>query len=161
MTDAAALTRRLGGKWHGGYGTARCPAHEDQSPSFSIRDGDRGLLLRCFAGCDPRDVYDALKRRGLIDDRPERHPTRSIHEQPLRRQQHDKAVWLWSQRRPIVGTIAEHYLRRARGYEGPLPATLGFLPPRKPEHPLIAAFAISDEPEPGLLGEPRDVTAVH
>ena len=40
--------RRAGrGRW-----TARCPAHEDGSPSLSIREGRDGrVLLYCFAGC--------------------------------------------------------------------------------------------------------------
>jgi hypothetical protein len=36
-----------------------------------------------------------------------------------------KARWLWSRRLPLSGSIAETYLR-TRGYDGPLPATLGF-----------------------------------
>jgi hypothetical protein len=70
---------------------------------------------------------------------------------------------LWSQRRPIEGTIAENYLRKARGYDGLLPETLGFLPPSKPEHcpAIVAAFAVCDEPEPGVVGEPRDMSSVH
>jgi hypothetical protein len=37
------------------------------------------------------------------------------------------------------------------------------LPRGKPEHhpALIAAFAVADEVEPGMLGEPRNVGAVH
>jgi hypothetical protein len=63
-----------------------------------------------------------------------------------------KARWLWSRRRPITGTIAETYLRTARGYCGPLPATLGFLPGHGDHGPaMIAAFGIADEPEPGRL----------
>jgi predicted RNA-binding Zn-ribbon protein involved in translation (DUF1610 family) len=63
-----------------------------------------------------------------------------------------KARRLWRSRRPIVGTVAERYLREARGIPGALPATLGFLPPWG-EHPpaLIAAFGIPTEPEPGAL----------
>jgi len=37
---------------------------------------------------------------------------------------------LWSKHVPIAGTIAETYLREARGYGGPLLSTLGFLPAR-------------------------------
>ena len=67
------------------------------------------------------------------------------------REQHRKAAWLWSQRRPISGTIAELYLR-SRGITCPLPPTLGFLPATGTYPPaMIAAFAIPDEPEPGLL----------
>jgi putative DNA primase/helicase len=64
----------------------------------------------------------------------------------------EKARWFWRQRRPIAGSIAETYLRQARGYGGEIPATLGFLPARG-DHPpaLIAAFGMATEPEPGLL----------
>jgi hypothetical protein len=56
----------------------------------------------------------------------------------------EKARWLWSQRRPIEGTPAERYLREARGYQGPLPATLAYLPPRgEHAHALIAAFGMA------------------
>jgi hypothetical protein len=67
-----------------------------------------------------------------------------------------KARSLWSMRRPVIGSIAETYLREVRGYSGqvppPLPATLGFLPARGDHGPaMIAAFGVPHEPEPGLL----------
>ena len=40
----------------------------DRSPSLRISDGDTRVLVHCFAGCDPRDVLDVLRRRGLLDD---------------------------------------------------------------------------------------------
>src|SRR5262249_46795159 len=63
-----------------------------------------------------------------------------------------KARWLWSRRCPLAGSIAEIYLRDARRYGGPLPPALGYLPPF-PEHrpPVIAAFGLPTEPEPGIL----------
>jgi hypothetical protein len=64
-----------------------------------------------------------------------------------------KARWLWSKRRPIIGSIAETYLREVRGYSGQvLPATLGFLPARG-DHgtAMIAAFGLPHESEPGRL----------
>jgi KaiC/GvpD/RAD55 family RecA-like ATPase/biotin operon repressor len=42
---------------------ARCPAHTDSTPSLSVRLGDRGVLLRCFAGCTHEDVVRALGMR--------------------------------------------------------------------------------------------------
>lgn len=74
-----------------------------------------------------------------------------------------KARWLWSQRQPIAGTIAETYLREARRYGGPLPATLGFLPARGKHGPaMIAAFGIGREPEPGVLAiDDAAVQGVH
>jgi putative DNA primase/helicase len=54
----------------------RCPVPShgkgrgDRAPSLSVADGDNGkLLVRCFAGCESRDVLAALKQRGLLDDR--------------------------------------------------------------------------------------------
>ena len=77
--------------------------------------------------------------------------------------QHKRASWLWAQRSPLAGSIAETYLRKARSYHGPLPATLGFLRAFEGYPPaLIAAFAMpGDEPEPGVLVAPKDVGAVH
>jgi hypothetical protein len=64
---AEALLERLDGVRSRGPGrwSARCPAHEDRSPSLSIADGERGILLRCFAGCEARGICQAL---GLFHD---------------------------------------------------------------------------------------------
>lgn len=61
------------------------------------------------------------------------------------------ARFLWTQRKAIAGSIAERYLREARGYRGPLPPTLGFLPARG-EHPpaMIAAFGVDDDTVAGV-----------
>ncbi len=74
-----------------------------------------------------------------------------------------KARWLWANRCPIQGSPAETYLREARGYQGPLPATLGFLPARGDYEPaMIAAFGMPDEPEPGHITiEDSAVHGVH
>ena len=40
---------------------ACCSAHEDRSPSLSIKDtGDGRLILKCFAGCETIDVLGAI-----------------------------------------------------------------------------------------------------
>lgn len=52
---------------------ARCPAHDDESPSLSVRELDDGrLLLHCFAGCDVHAVVAAvgLGLHDLYPDRP-------------------------------------------------------------------------------------------
>ena len=46
------------GKW-----SARCPAHEDRNPSLSVREGERGLLVRCWAGCELQKITEALGLR--------------------------------------------------------------------------------------------------
>ena len=169
MRNAIELTRLLRGRWHGRYGIARCPVHEDHSPSLSITDGWNGPAVKCFAGCDWRDVCAELRRRGLLE---QRSTARSIKARPISKQrngadyelrQRRKAAWLWSKRRPIQGTPAEHYLRAVRGYCGLIPKSLAFLPPAKPEHhpAMIAAYALVDEPEPGVLSPPCNVQAIH
>lgn len=49
-------------KVYGGHrANAMCPAHEDSSPSLSIRSGATGrVLVHCFAGCETQQVLDAL-----------------------------------------------------------------------------------------------------
>jgi len=46
------------GKW-----SARCPAHADRSPSLSMREGARAILLKCWAGCSLQDITSALGLR--------------------------------------------------------------------------------------------------
>jgi hypothetical protein len=71
--------RRTGaGRW-----IARCPAHDDRTPSLSIRElDDKRILLHCFGGCSVHDVLaavglemDALfPERPIGDRKPERYP---------------------------------------------------------------------------------------
>jgi hypothetical protein len=54
-----------------------------------------------------------------------------------------KALWFWSRRELITGTVAETYLREARGIKGPIPGTLFYLRPYKAFPPaLIAAIGV-------------------
>jgi DNA primase len=40
---------------------ACCPAHEDKTPSLTIRELDDGrILIHCFGGCGACDVMDSL-----------------------------------------------------------------------------------------------------
>jgi Toprim domain len=160
---AAALAGRKVKRGRDGNYLVRCPAHADDNPSLSLRDGERGVIVHCFTGCDPADVYAAIrrKRRDLLE--PGQTASKPIKDSAeYERRQHDKAQWFWRQARPIVGTVAEKYLREVRGITCPLPATLRFLPPRMGYHPaLLAAFALVDEPEPGTLGTPCDVNSIH
>lgn len=59
---------------------ACCPAHEDRSPSLSIKQTDDRLLVHCFAGCPAGDVLAAVGL-GLRDlfDKPLEH-----HKSPLK-----------------------------------------------------------------------------
>ena len=44
-----------------GQYVARCPAHDDKSPSLSIKGCDDGrVLVHCFAGCEVENVLSAV-----------------------------------------------------------------------------------------------------
>lgn len=43
----------------------QCPAHDDRNESLSVQSDARGVLLNCFAGCDWKDIVNAL---GLSPD---------------------------------------------------------------------------------------------
>lgn len=67
MEQALALTRSLGGRWHGSHGMAHCPAHDDRTPSLAINERDGKVLFCCHAGCSQSDVLAALKAQGRWD----------------------------------------------------------------------------------------------
>lgn len=50
---------------------AKCPSHEDRSPSLSITDRDGRVLVHCFGGCETEDVLGAVGLR-FSDIMPER-----------------------------------------------------------------------------------------
>jgi hypothetical protein len=63
MSAADTLLSRLEGARRSGSGRwlARCPAHDDHSPSLSVRELDDGrTLLHCFGGCAVADVVGAI-----------------------------------------------------------------------------------------------------
>lgn len=56
LERAGSQPRRAGRGW-----SARCPAHEDRTPSLSLGVGRDGrVLVRCWAGCDTRTVLGVL-----------------------------------------------------------------------------------------------------
>ncbi len=59
---AAALDGKKSGN---GHWMARCPAHEERTPSFRISDRDGRVLVHCFGGCSKESVIEALRSRGL------------------------------------------------------------------------------------------------
>jgi putative DNA primase/helicase len=116
MSTARELARTLGGRKTGVGYLARCPAHDDHNPSLSFRDGEWGvLLLKCFAGCDRRDVLAALRRRGLLDERPATPTRKESHAVTLpqsERARSSTALSLWHESVPIRDTLAWRYLAR-------------------------------------------------
>lgn len=117
---AKNIVERLGGIWRGSRGECRCPAHDDNSPSLSVRLGDTAILFHCFAGCANLDVLRALRRLKLHDRAPLAMPASS----PAR-DMGGLALRLWRASEPVIGTLAEDYLL-ARGLAGPFPSSLRF-----------------------------------
>ncbi len=57
----ARVLSRVQAKPSGTGWIARCPAHDDHTPSLSIAQGDDGrVLLNCFAGCSHQAIAAAL-----------------------------------------------------------------------------------------------------
>ncbi len=73
--------RRLG-EW-----SARCPAHPDKNPSLTIRAGERGLLLKCWAGCTLEEICQALGCRVsdlFLERKSESRKRRTVPPRPAR-----------------------------------------------------------------------------
>jgi putative DNA primase/helicase len=135
---ARVIARALHGIPNGRGYLCRCPVpshgrgHGDKNPSLSITDGEKGLLVKCFAGCDARDVLAELRRRGLLEasdgNRPPRRFERRATPLPLQEPESDEhALELWRKAIPAAGTLAEKYLR-ARHITLHVPPSIRFLP---------------------------------
>jgi hypothetical protein len=113
---AAEIPTRLGGAQRsGGWWSCRCPAHDDRSPSLSLRDADGGLIVKCFAGRDPRDVLAELRRRGLIGRAAEYRPTPSLIRHDVMDDAARRIAWARRMRdgaREASGTPGAAYLAR-------------------------------------------------
>jgi putative DNA primase/helicase len=72
-TTARSIAQALGGTRSGDGFLCRCPVpmhgkgRGDRTPALSVSDGDKGLLVHCFAKCNPLDVLASLRARGLLD----------------------------------------------------------------------------------------------
>jgi putative DNA primase/helicase len=111
-THAAGLVKRLGATWSPNGAMCLCPAHDDRTPSLSVRIGEKALLFKCFAGCDTLDVIRAIRR---LD-----HSVLAGGEAPLPSSRtslspawlRQRALDLWDDARPVEGTPAKQYLQR-------------------------------------------------
>jgi len=69
ILDRLELVSEMGpGRW-----MARCPAHDDHTPSLSVRELDDGrVLIHCFAECEKVDIVSAVNMdlSDLFPDKP-------------------------------------------------------------------------------------------
>lgn len=123
---ASEIAKALGGKRgsNARHWMARCPAHDDKTPSFSITDAGQGRpLVFCFSGCDQRHVIAALRDLGLWASQEGRtdagrplgltYRPRDVKDaSDARKTAEAKAIW--DAGLPFRGTLVEAYLRSRR-----------------------------------------------
>ena len=132
---AEPIVKALGGRKAGNGWIARCPAHDDRNPSMSLSTGKDGkVLVRCHAGCDQAKVINALRGRGLWEQRGRQCGwSRSVRANDpksalLGRGHGDRteyALRIWRAAVPASNTLAEYYLQ-SRGLHLPCVSTLRF-----------------------------------
>jgi putative DNA primase/helicase len=131
--NAEIIAKALRGSRAGAGWVARCPAHDDRTPSLSLRDAGSGIVLvRCHAGCEQEDVIAALRSRGLW---PGRYAPRAACrvKTPVGERQSDQddskrietALGIWRAATPVRGTLVESYLL-SRGLDLPVSKMLRF-----------------------------------
>ena len=79
MPDTETIAKALGNaKQVNGQWVASCPVpghgsgNGDKNPSLSITESDGKVLFHCHAGCDQREVFDAVRDRNLLPTTPKR-----------------------------------------------------------------------------------------
>jgi hypothetical protein len=131
---AEAIAKALGGRKTGAAWMARCPAHDDRTPSLSIADAKDGrVLVRCHAGCDQCDVIAALRARGVWPDlgkgarqllrKPGGQPQADPDCDAIKRTEAALAIWHGAQ--SAEGTPVQTYLR-SRGLAVSIPPSIRF-----------------------------------
>jgi hypothetical protein len=126
--DAAEVAKALGSAHRCGlWWRCRCPVHQSRGASLALSDGERGLILKCFAGCDPRDILAELRRRGLIGDAAhDRHRPSPATTRPDERgdaaHRIAMAQRIWDTAQHARGTPVGHYLAGRRITIAPPPA---------------------------------------
>jgi len=157
ISSLEATARRIcqtrGGYWSGSKGMARCPAHDDRTPSLGVTLGRSAILFHCFAGCSQNEVLEALAREGvaarqLFGGSSGTCPLRS----PRELKPSPNALRLWREARPLRSSPAKAYLE-ARGITA-ASAELRYLP-RTPLGPkgqvrflpaMLAAVSLDEGP---------------
>lgn len=115
--NAETIARALGGQRSGSNWMVSCLTHEDRTPSLALRDAPNGtLLLHCFAGCEPADIFKALRERGLLPGSAATRVRQRVNStvSPIRNEDNKKrtadALRILCEVRPAEGTLVETYL---------------------------------------------------
>ena len=103
-----------------GY-VACCPAHDDRHPSLSISAGQRGILVKCWAGCSLMQICESLgiEQRDLFFDVLDLNPSRrraAALERDCQRHAREQQT---EQQGTLVDVLreADYFIRSRRGID--------------------------------------------
>lgn len=70
--DVLARLKNVKGPDASGNYLACCPAHDDKRQSLSVKQGERGVIMKCYAGCGVREICAkiGIRMEDLFDDKP-------------------------------------------------------------------------------------------
>ena len=115
------LSRLENVKSRGTRWSACCPAHADTTPSLSISEGQRGILLKCWSGCSITEICAALaiKQSDLFFDALASDPTRrraAAQEREQRRHARERQA---EQDGDVIDSLreAEYFVQSRRGLD--------------------------------------------
>jgi putative DNA primase/helicase len=127
--SAEAIARGLGkaSRSSGEWWRCPCPIHGGSS-ALVLKDGDRGLIAHCHAGCAKSAIYNELRRLGLLDSAGERaFGTNGTgfgsREEVERVRRKAAAMDLWGSTYPAKGSVVARYWR-SRGIVRQIPPTI-------------------------------------
>ncbi len=104
-------------KKHGSQYLGHCPAHDDKSPSLSIKQDGEKILLHCHAGCAYEDIASALDIREKNHQRSNEYQSESFKR-------------IWGEIESIntrPENAASRYLKQRGINSDVFPSTLGFI----------------------------------
>ena len=161
---AAEIAAALGGAPYrsGRWWRCLCPVHGSRSGhsrTMALRDGDRGPIVYCHAGCSAADILAELRWRGLLGGRSDRRAARPrpVTESRDRECRIEIARRIWSASRDAHGTPVVFYLD-GRGIKIEPPPVLRWAPRcwhRDTCAQLPAMVARIDGPDGAMIGVHR------
>lgn len=123
IAKALGRPERQGPNWR-----TICPIHKGHS--LCLRDGEIGVLVCCWGGCDSTAVLRELRRLGCLDDSRRQDLALAALPHPRELRLTDgvrRARQFWRKARPLAGTPADQYLR-CRGITADENPSLRYLP---------------------------------
>jgi len=121
MTVSEFLSRVDAVKAHGpGKWSAKCPGHKDNTPSLSIREGERAVLVKCWAGCSLDAIVSRLDietKDLFFDSLPDPRQRREAMQRRANEHVAQRAAHQARGRRTDARRQAEYLIQSARGLD--------------------------------------------